>query len=203
MNITDALRAVHLVESAYALPNIIVGNAQALVTYDEPRNEIQIAIAGSNDWEDWWQNLQFQRKELVGAGKVHSGFYKHAMLLATPILREIRKYPDGARIFMGCHSLGSAVSVILLSRYVVFRMPNVTTYLFGCPRVGNAGFAKFFHNGFGGKLYNIQNRGDPVCKGGLALLGWRHVGEVIKIGRGWDTTPDHPIRHYRRELANA
>lgn len=204
LNVSQALKAVHLVESAYALPNVVVGNAQALVTYNESEQEIQIAIAGSNDWHDWWQNTKFVSKKITGVGKIHKGFYDHAMALSGALLKEIRKYPDGVRIFMSSHSLGSSTAVVLMSRYYALRSSKVTSYLFGCPRVGNGEFKEYFHNGFSGRLYNVQNAGDPVCTGivdkGLALIGWRHVDDIHPIGTGWSKTPDHPIRFYRKEL---
>ena len=54
--------------------------------------------------------------------------------------------------------------------------------VFGCPRGGNYAFRKFYNERIF-KALRIENGNDIVTKIPLLIMGYRHVGEKIHIGR--------------------
>lgn len=188
--------------NAYAMPSIKVGNAQAWVNYSPSVNLAAIAFAGTNDVRDVLQDARFCCRVKIGKIRVHRGFWKHAQLIgdATKSAYQSLNIPPDAKTIVTGHSLGAAVAVIeMFRRGAYFR--NATGILFGCPRVGNWRFANAFVNCVRFPVWRFVSSGDPIAHLPFPWLGrWRHVGQKVTIGKGFDIKADHPLNSYMEAL---
>ena len=97
-----------------------------------------------------------QNKNTYKNIKVHSGFLQQynsvKFFTITTILKQIWKHPQNSgekiKVIFTSHSLGAAVSV-LLSTLLKTHFDNkihVINYLFGCPKIGNKDFVRYYNN---------------------------------------------------------
>ena len=90
---------------------------------------------------------------------------------------------NSCKITVTGHSLGAALAVLCaIDLQYNFENHDIEVYLFGCPRVGNAAFAKSYNKRIF-KTLRVSNGNDIVTKIPPAILGFRHVGTEIHIGR--------------------
>ncbi len=88
-----------------------------------------------DEWQDWLTDLAYIKTDFPGGGRVHQGFYFALMKIWDAVEADLNDlaYP---KIYTG-HSLGAAMAL----EAAVLRPPR-ETHVFGCPRVGNAEFAR-------------------------------------------------------------
>jgi len=97
-----------------------------------------------------------QNKNIYKNIKVHSGFLQQynsvKFFTITSILKQLWKYSQHSRekinVIFTSHSLGAAVSV-LLSTLLKTHFGNrihVVNYLFGCPKIGNKDFVRYYND---------------------------------------------------------
>ena len=101
-----------------------------------------IAFRGSANLKNWVEdNAKFSKvKFKEGKGKVHKGFYRAATLLWNEIKHKIDI--NGHNHVMG-HSLGAGIGDIFSNIMIYNKYKLNSTFLFGCPRVGNKSYVKF------------------------------------------------------------
>jgi len=147
-----------------------------------------IAFRGSDSKKDWSFNLDFCKKvipygNLESKIKVHSGFinaYK-SKNVRNNILKFVTDKID--RIELTGHSYGAALAIICaVDLQYNFSNKDYEVIVFGCPRVGNKAFKESYNKRVF-KTLRVENRGDIVTKVPLFLMGYRHVGARLIIGK--------------------
>ncbi len=142
----------------------------------------------SNGAADWRNNLDFPAKpyrETEERWYVHRGFLRVFKAIEPQIAPMIcdKKL---RRIVLSGYSHGAALA-LLCHEYCVFHRPDLARQIFGfgfgCPRVvfGKCGkkLAARFEN------FSVIRCGkDLVTHLPPALFGYRHVGRMIKVGKG-------------------
>ena len=141
----------------------------------------------SNGREDWDNNLNFRIRpydDMNPAWYCHAGFLK-VFRSALPYLEPYILSPEVKRAVTVGYSHGGALA-ILCHEAIWFRRPDIRsrirTFAYGAPRVLFAPIPGAVKKRFG-ELYLIQNEGDIVTHLPPAILGFRHVGNVIAIGK--------------------
>src|SRR5690606_29940042 len=97
-------------------------NASALL-FDDLDSRM-LVIAGSNDWQDWQQNLTACP---VGLWREHAGVWRHAELLAREI-RDLQLQFDDKPLDIVGHSLGGAVAIALPLHLPGLNPRNIITF---------------------------------------------------------------------------
>ncbi len=142
----------------------------------------------SDGAQDWLNNLDFSAVA-VPYGNMEREWYCHGGFLR--VWKSILPYIKGAVLdleFRGMvavgYSHGAALS-LLCHEYIWYNRPDlrgrVFSYAFGCPRVifGKADKAAERWQNF----YVIRNIDDIVTHLPPKILGFRHVGKIIRIGK--------------------
>lgn len=140
----------------------------------------------SNGREDWDNNLNFRIQPYDDMDPVwycHAGFLK-VFKSALPYLEPYILSEEVRRAVTVGYSHGGALA-ILCHEAIWFRRPDicghVKTFAYGAPRVLYAPVPKEVKKRFR-ELYLIQNEGDLVTHLPPAVLGFRHVGNIITVG---------------------
>lgn len=149
-----------------------VGNDEAVISIDPVLDAIVVAIAGSNDRQDWWSNLKIKSMRTYH-GRAHSGFYISAKGLFYSGIRRSISNPFGKDIIVTGHSRGGAMAHAIAHMMPYGQITECVT--FGAPRV-----LKRKHN-CKLKLTRVENHGDPVPHSVWALWGYRHFGKLEQI----------------------
>lgn len=164
-NRSEILKKVSLQETRYFSQGNTTG---AIVEYQQ---EVQFAVLvfrGTQEFQDWFTNLNTLPTRWLEGGRVHRGF-KNALEKVWPA---VENYLSTLKVpvFYTGHSLGAALAILAAAR-----RPPQALYTFGTPRVGDAEFSKIFENI---KAYRIVNHRDLIVTVPLAALGFCHVGEL-------------------------
>ncbi|NLK40205.1 MAG: lipase family protein [Clostridiales bacterium] len=170
---------------------------------------LRITFRGTDSDADWRLDMRFWKKRIPYDNKsskirVHSGFinaYK-----SDDVRLKIHKYitDDICNIQITGHSLGGALAVLCaVDLQYNFPEKDYEVVIFGCPRVGNAAFARSYNK----RVFNtirVENGNDIVTKLPPAILGYRHVGVKFKIGNwsvpGVVSFKSHKIQRYYKNL---
>ena len=165
-----------------------IGAETASYAYERQGNTLYILFQWSNGKTDWRNNFDFPAKpyrEMCNKWYAHRGFLR--------VWKEIEPYLEGVindltvdHIIIGGYSHGAAIAV-LCHEYCKFNRPDIITegYGYGSPRVVWGFMRKAVKKRFDGFTV-IRNAGDIVTHVPPALFGYRHVGNLLKIGRGAD-----------------
>ena len=153
---------------------------------------LYIFFEGSNGKTDWFRNLDFPAKPYHKMGKTvwyaHRGFLR-AWKEVKPIINEKIADPTLKKIVTAGYSHGAAIAV-LCQEYIWFHRRDLQDrlegYGFGCPRVvWKPSACKKRWTRFS----VIRNLNDLITYLPPAFLGYRHVGQMIKIGKKGKYTP--------------
>ena len=172
-------------------------------------NILYIFFEHSNGIVDWRNNFDFPAKpyrDMENKWFVHRGFlrvWKSARdYLKGPILNKkvrgivIVGYSHGAALALLCHE------------FCVFHRAdiahNIFGYGFGCPRVVHGPLKKEICKRFK-QFYVIRNCKDIVTHLPPTLLGFRHVGNIVHIGKDAKLGPidSHRAENYTKQLEKA
>jgi triacylglycerol lipase len=128
-----------------------------------------LVFRGTSDGPSAAVDAQILQDDGPRGGEVHRGFsdaFKLAWKALLPLLE-----PITVPIFYTGHSLGGALAVLAASE----RKPRAT-YVYGCPRVGNAAFAATVN----APVYRIVNNHDivPTLPPEELIFGYVHAGEI-------------------------
>ncbi len=170
-------------------------------------NHVTITFRGTDSGKNWLSNFMFCQKTVPYNNtdtdiRIHRGFSE----AYTSVRRKIHALlPQGAcKVTVTGHSLGGALA-LLCAVDIEYNFPekDISVYVFGCPRVGNAAFAKSYNKRVF-KTLRVTNGNDIVAKVPPALFGYRHVGIPIHIGKalltGAVSFRAHEPREYYRNL---
>lgn len=176
-------------------------------------NTLHIYFEDSNGATDWKNNFKFAAKSVVSVKKpyknmsdkwkAHRGFlgvWKTIEPYLQPYICDLTVN----KIVIGGYSHGAAIA-LLCYEYCKYNRPdiseNIEGYGFGCPRVVWGFVGKSVKERFNGFLV-IKNGKDLVTHVPPALFGYRHVGNILKIGRnkGYRPIESHYPDKYLIEL---
>jgi predicted lipase len=150
-----------------------------------------IAISGSDDLDDWIDNIDALFIELKKGVSVHKGFYESAMKFLDQILSFLTG--DEKELYITGHSKGGAIAKLLA--YLLARKGvKINCVVYGAPRIGNRGLKEAI-NFLPIYLTQVRNWQDPVWKLPLLLMGYKTVGHIKYLKpRAWYFIPGLGIK---------
>lgn len=161
----------------------------------------------SNGATDWKNNLDFPAKpyhKMPCSWYVHRGFLR-VFRTIEPHIRPLILNEKVTKIIIAGYSHGAALA-LLCHEYCVFNRHDLKDkiygYGFGCPRVVWGPICREVEARFFNFLV-IRNSSDIVTHLPPKLLGFRHVGKILHIGRGarYGFIQSHEPQNYIKELA--
>lgn len=167
---------------------------------------VYLLFEKSNGAIDWRNNLDFPAKayrEMQDTWFVHRGFLRVFNTVKEQIAPIVQDHRVKSIVLSG-YSHGAALA-LLAHEYCVFHRPDLAKRIygfgFGCPRVVWGGVPQKVKERFA-RFTVIRNDLDVVTHLPPALLGYRHVGNMLKIGRGARYGPidSHRAESYLAEL---
>jgi len=171
-------------------------NTQYTISSDE--QNVYLAIQGSCDDDDWRFNFDFAvkpYKRMAVRWFAHRGFVTAWKLAREQIMAELEPVirGSGKRLVILGYSHGAALAVVAHEDFK-FNGYEPKTHAFGCPRVLWMPSKKIRERFEGVTLY--QSRGDLVTHVPFVIMGYAHVGTMLKFG------PKRPITHLPHTLPN-
>ena len=173
-------------------------------------NTLYILFQHSSGLTDWQNNLDFPAapyRDMETDWRCHRGFLRvwHSIL---PYIEEILNPGSCSAVTIAGYSHGAALAV-LCHEYIWFHYPMLRSSLygvgFGAPRVvwcrsGCRRIASRWEN-----FTVIRNLDDAVTHLPPSILGYRHMGTLLKIGKKGRYTPidAHRPESYLASLAEA
>ena len=134
---------------------------------------------------------------------MHRGFLK-VWRVIEPHLKPLICDPTVKQIIIGGYSHGAAIAA-LCHEYCRYNRPEIRVvgFGFGAPRVLWGFMRKEVKKRFEGFMV-IRNGRDIVTHAPPLWMGYRHVGELLEIGRwkDYNTIESHYPNNYARELRN-
>jgi hypothetical protein len=164
---------------------------------------VWLSIQGSIQKEDWQSNFDFlavpYRHQPV-LWLAHRGFVKRWKQAREQIVAEVTSAIDSSKLPLNItgYSHGAAIATMAHEDFV-FMGYDPHTVVFGSPRVlwlPSKKIRERFTN-----LTRVANRGDLVTMVPFWLLGFRHVGKLVKLGKfhlPWYTP--HLIPEYSKNI---
>jgi len=114
-----------------------------------------------------------------------------AKSLETALFQKVEKvltFAPDTELFVTGHSLGGALSVLCGIRLALkFPNKNVQVINFGCPKVGNAAFAKLVNTTPNLCVQRVVHKRDIITR--VPNLDFNHVGHTIQIDEAEDVKP--------------
>lgn len=162
--------------------------------YLERNNDVvDIFFEKSNGATDWKNNFAFIAKpyrDMKNLWFCHRGFLK-VWKSIEPYIADTICDPEVKTINIVGYSHGGAIAQ-LCYEYVKFNRPDVevTGYGFGAPRVLWGFASKAVKERFNGFIV-VRNGEDIVTKMPPMIFGFRHLCEVLKIGKTKNPIDDH------------
>ena len=154
---------------------------------------------GSTDWKN---NFKFPAKAYKDSETtlyVHSGFLKVWKSIKKEI-KDLLFYAPVDEVVIVGYSHGAALAG-LCHEYIWFNRPDLRegeklqTYAFGCPRFLFGPLKKEIKERFK-NFYPFRNHTDIVTHVPPVIFGYRHVGNLIKIGKEQKYSPVDSHRDY-------
>ena len=191
---------------------------------------IYIPIRGTAGLAEWVNNVKIYQDNYKSSIKqfkntpsfmrsdnnimIHNGFLDSYNRVAAPIIDMIKILMDMNPNYFICltgHSMGGAVASILSSELNFLGYKNVTTYLFGTPRVGNKAFADYIENCEGMNMYSVLNTEDNIAQAIPAVspntsqhdnpFFYSFCGQSIYFSENWYSTYyNHAIVMYSKAV---
>lgn len=147
-------------------------------------NALNLYFQHSNGGTDWKNNFDFPAKpyrDMEHKWYCHRGFLK-VWKSIEPYIADMINDPTIKNIEIAGYSHGAAIAAMCYE-YVKYNRPDVTVsgVGFGAPRVLWGFASKAVLDRFKGFVV-VRNSKDIVTHVPPAFFGFRHVGEVLKIG---------------------
>lgn len=151
-------------------------------------NTLYLFFEPSIGLEDWKNNLDFPAKPYKRMEEtvwhVHRGFLR-VWKSAEGYLQQAIGERSVRKVLVAGYSHGAALAVFC-HEYIWFHRPDLRAslkgYGFGCPRVVWGALPPQVWARWDGFTV-IRNRNDPVTHLPPALLGYRHVGQLLEVGQ--------------------
>lgn len=176
----------------------------ASFAYERKGSTLYIYFEESNGATDWKNNFDFPAKpyrDMHNKWYAHRGFLK-VWKIIEPHLKEQILDDNIKYIVISGYSHGAAIA-LLCHEFCKYNRPEILIegYGFGCPRVVWGSLRKAVKKRFEGFTV-IRNGKDLVTHVPPMVLGYRHIGKLIKIGRGKGYRPieSHFPSNYKNEL---
>jgi triacylglycerol lipase len=124
--------------------------------------EVLVALRGTASIADWVTDANFGMQLGPSGRVVHAGFNDTWKSLGDE-LREFLRHSNPSRIHCVGHSLGGALATLCADYCSDRKIAAVELYTFGCPRVGNAAFARSLTQRLGADaIHRVFHPADPV-----------------------------------------
>ncbi len=152
--------------------------SRAFAAYDPARRSAVVAFRGtqSDNFEDLALDLQVEVGPWPAGGAVHAGFAMAARQIMPPLQSWLDQHAAGrTSLLLAGHSLGAALAVLAASCWAPQRVAA-----FGCPRVGDAQFARAVQSV---PIDRYCNCCDLVCRLPPESPWYTHVGTFRYINR--------------------
>ena len=160
----------------------------------------------SNGERDWFNNLSFHA---VSVGREEENWFCHEGFLSVwrsilPYLEGVLASPSVRQVVTVGYSHGAALA-LLCHEYLWYTRADIVgdceAYGFGCPRVVY-GIAPREGERWR-RFFVVRNLDDPVTHLPPRILGYRHVGNLIEIGRSgrYSAVDAHREESYLASLA--
>lgn len=165
-------------------------------------DKLKIFFEWSDGAEDWRNNFDFPAtpyRDMKNKWFAHRGFLKVWKAIEEHIAGDICDLSVSKIEIVG-YSHGAAVA-LLCYEYVKFNRPDVDVsgVGFGCPRVVWGFIQKSVKKRFEGFVV-VRNGRDLVTHVPPVLFGFRHVGEVLTVGKSEGLIKDHYPERYIEAL---
>ncbi|OHC74832.1 MAG: hypothetical protein A3G18_10330 [Rhodospirillales bacterium RIFCSPLOWO2_12_FULL_58_28] len=191
-----ALPLAHLVLQAYADPDRVVDEVEWVV---RPFSDgVALALRGTEDKEDWLDNMRVMPWWCCGVGWCHAGWLKGVNGAWPHILRDLYAY-QGLPIYVAGHSKGGAEAAIVAAKLCAAGRAPYALVTFGAPKPGFAGLAGIL-NDHQVDIRRYVNGADGVPLTPVSRLTYRHPAPAIRIGRRRHPVSDHDMKRYIEAL---
>lgn len=185
---------------------IHIDQETASYIYGVEGNTLYILFEWSNGKTDWFNNFDFPARpyrDMHDKWYAHRGFMR-VWKVIEPNIKDVICDQTIKKIIIGGYSHGAAIAV-LCHEYCKFNRPDadIRGYGYGCPRVVWGFLRKAVRKRFEGFTV-IRNGRDIVTFVPPAILGYRHIGNLIEIGKDADYNPidAHRPENYIKELSD-
>ncbi len=158
----------------------------------EHKNYLAIAFRGTDEFDDWIDNLKLPRKSLDGFAECHGGFLDATNDIWDDIDDAYKKARTREKrpLFITGHSLGGAMATVAATKLLHEGRPFISVYTFGQPRVLDKDSAAKFDASKQAHFYRFQNNNDIVSRIPARAGGYKHVGDCIYISSEGDISSD-------------
>lgn len=169
------------------------------------RDTLKIFFEWSDGIGDWIYNLNFvpmptqPYKDMEDGWRCHRGFLKVWKAIEPHVAKYIYD-PSISKIEVSGYSHGAALA-LLCHEYCVYHRPDIVVEGagFGCPRVMWGEVPDSVAKRFSG--FNVLwNGNDIVCNIPPTWLGFRHVGNVVRLEGSVNPIKDHYAEEYLKKL---
>jgi len=161
--------------------------SQAIVGYNEPNDAIFVAFRGSENIQNWINNIRISKvnpyPEFADIS-VEKGFYVSYQNIKPQIESNVRvlseKYNTNSIMVTG-HSLGGAMASLMVFDVLNGVYDNVNLlpfFTFGSPRVGNNEFVSKM-NSYKSQMFRVTHYYDIVPHVPEEVLGYLHITNEI------------------------
>lgn len=124
-----------------------------------------LVLRGTRTAKEWVRNFSISLNDylLQNFGRVHGGFLQTYRSIQKEIEDALSTTNSKAKLYVGGHSLGAALTTLALPD-IESRLNRAVTalYTYGSPRVGDDSFVKAFNAAFGQRSFRIANSSDIV-----------------------------------------
>lgn len=164
---------------------IDVGPTEGFVAF-RPGGEVVVAFRGTSERADVLTDLRAHKVDARPwwhSGRVHAGFAAAADLAWPSVegaLRTLGRDCGALSVWFTGHSLGGALATLMAAR--AFRAGRgilMGLVTFGCPRVGDRGFARSLGRALEGCVARYVNNSDIVPR--LLWLTYVHVAATLYL----------------------
>ena len=172
--------------------------------------EVCIVYRGSRNYFDYIQDVRMNLISVMpNGGKVHSGFYSLFRDSWESVYRILKGYANeqgleikDLEILFAGHSMGGAIAnIAALCLRMTEDAENLHVATFASPRVFDFYGAQFYNEHLGKNTIRVVNLSDSVPSLPLGVLGYKHVGEQVKLGHP-GLGLDHQVDIYRNLILN-
>lgn len=200
------MKLTQLFERTLSAPYIQLSENAASYYAERKGDTLYLFFEKSNGATDWKNNLDFPARpyrDMENGWFVHRGFLR-VFKTIEPHIAPLVRDPRVHRIVISGYSHGAALA-LLAHEYCMYHRPGlgaIEGYGFGCPRVVWGPLGKRVKSRFR-RFTVVRNCRDIVTRLPPALLGFRHVGNILHIGLGKDYSgvDSHRPEAYLAELA--
>ncbi|WP_353271816.1 lipase family protein [Wolbachia endosymbiont (group A) of Nomada goodeniana] len=173
--------------------------------------EITIVYRGSRNWFDYMKDAEMiltsSGELLPEGGKIHSGFYSLFKDSWESVYKILKGYANDQqleikdfKINLTGHSMGGAIAnIAALCLSVREGAEDLHVATFASPRVFDSSVAEVYEERLGKKTIRVVNQSDFIPSLPLGSMGYKHVGEQLRIS---SSSYAYSLDVYRNLIAN-